>query len=155
MKQIILRLLARVYDDVELLNFVRTQLNNEDIDSIWRIYGEEEGGLKKEFLQLIKKEKEKSSFDTLVAKLKVLVMEVTEKHGYFFSPIDKKISCKNFFENSKYDVDKSFKVIENYYKNWNSDIKPKGVYNLILSEEWDSLYSNFKSRKEKINFDEY
>ena len=155
-KQLILRLLSKVYDDKELLDYVRTQfVDSDDIDSIWRIYGEDYGGLKKEFLELIETDKLKCSFDLLIKKLKTISVENTEKFGYFFSPTDKKNSAKYFFENSKYEVEQSYKVIENYYKNWNSDIKPKGVYNLILSEEWDSLYNSFKESKKKINFDEY
>ena len=87
-KQLVLRLLSKVYDDKELLDYVRSQfIDSEEIDSIWRIYGEDYGGLKKEFLELIESDKLKCSFDLLIKKLKTISVENTEKFGYFFSPV--------------------------------------------------------------------
>lgn len=148
MNSLIIRLLIKIHDDIELLQFVRSELKSSfEIDSIWRIYAEDYKGLKPDFSKLLTETIQTKSFKTLSKSLEFLVKECTDKFGYFYGSATNKDSAKFFFESNSYDIDKSVKVITDYYRGWNNEINPKGVYNLIMSAEWNSLYNNYKENK--------
>lgn len=101
----------------------------------------------------VKEDKSKSTFNELVKRLSKLNVEITAKFGYFYGSAANKTNAKHAYEQGNFDLEKSLKIIESYYTNWDSDIKVKSLWNLLVSDDWVAQYNNFK--ESKTAFDKY